>query len=113
MPFAFLPESVFAFAGIPTCESTTLMGGEFFIASQMEGGPPARTGNAHSVWAPHGTYRCRGEDEWVSLAVRSDDEWVVFCRVAGLTAMSGNPAYATAAGPSPRSSLHAGRSLRS
>lgn len=31
--------------------------------------------------APHGTYRCRGEDSWCVIAVTNDEEWRVFCQV--------------------------------
>ena len=39
-----------------------------------------RTGNrpAHGGGAPHGAYRCRGEDRWVAITVFSDDEWRAF-----------------------------------
>src|SRR5215468_657549 len=86
------------FLDLSQLEATTLMLGEFFIAEQLDGQLPARVGNRHPVWAPHGTYRCRGEDEWISLAVRSDPEWVTFCRVTGLTAFGSNSAYQTMAG---------------
>ena len=39
--------------------------------------------------APHGVYRCRGEDRWCTIAVFSDEEWHSLCRVMG------NPAWAT------------------
>ena len=29
--------------------------------------------------APHGLFRCEGEDRWVSIAVASDAEWTKFC----------------------------------
>ena len=64
-------------------EPTTLMLGEYFLAFQMTGTRPARTGNRHPCWVPHGTYRCAGEDQWISLAVRSDEEWERFCQIAG------------------------------
>jgi len=31
--------------------------------------------------APHGNYRCRGDDSWI--AVRSDAEWARLCSVMG------------------------------
>ena len=36
-------------------------------------------GNRHRRFAPQGCYRCRGEDKWVTLTVRSDREWERFC----------------------------------
>ena len=47
--------------------------------NRRERGP---TGNAHPAMAPHGTYPCRGNDQWVSIAVESDDEWRGLCRAA-------------------------------
>ncbi len=38
---------------------------------------PEPVGNRHpfGAWAPHGIYRCAGEDEWVAIACRGDEEW--------------------------------------
>jgi crotonobetainyl-CoA:carnitine CoA-transferase CaiB-like acyl-CoA transferase len=42
-------------------------------------------GNRHNqdAMAPHGCYRCKGEDEWIAIAVGSDEEWELFCGVIG------------------------------
>lgn len=79
-------------------EATTCLLGEFIIAAQLAGRQLERRGNAHPLWAPHGTYRCRGEDEWVSIAVRSDDEWRRLCDLAGLAELRDDPSLTTAAG---------------
>ena len=42
-----------------------------------------RMGNRHPSMAPHGCYRCRGEDEWVVIAIPSDAAWQRFCQVVG------------------------------
>lgn len=86
------------FLELSQLEATTTQIGEYLLAYQVAHTPPERLGNGHPVWAPHGTYRCRGEDEWVSIAVRSDEEWACLCRATGLTALLAQPAYATAAG---------------
>lgn len=39
------------------------------------GQAPERRGNRSRYFAPHGVFRCKGEDEWCAMAVRSDDEW--------------------------------------
>ena len=44
-------------------------------------------GNYDPVMAPYGNYPCAGEDEWVSIAVRTEDEW------RGLVEALGNPAW--------------------
>jgi benzylsuccinate CoA-transferase BbsF subunit len=42
-----------------------------------------RTGNRDNFMAPHGCYRCQGEDKWVAIAVSNDDEWSAFCNAVG------------------------------
>ncbi len=42
-----------------------------------------RMGNRLSYAAPHGAYRCSGEDRWVAIAVFTDEEWESFCKVIG------------------------------
>jgi crotonobetainyl-CoA:carnitine CoA-transferase CaiB-like acyl-CoA transferase len=39
------------------------------------GPPPTARGNLSDTHAPHGIYRCAGEDAWVGLAVRSKADW--------------------------------------
>lgn len=33
--------------------------------------------------APHGAYRCKGEERWCVIAVFTDEEWTAFCNVLG------------------------------
>ncbi|MFH1381630.1 MAG: CoA transferase [Chloroflexota bacterium] len=42
-----------------------------------------RTGNRDDIMAPHGCYRCQGEDKWVAIAVSSQEEWESFCKAIG------------------------------
>jgi len=49
----------------------------------MNGREPRRIGNRHPCMAPHGCYRCRGNDAWVSVAVATDEEWSAFCGTIG------------------------------
>ncbi|MFC1965428.1 CaiB/BaiF CoA transferase family protein [Chloroflexota bacterium] len=42
-----------------------------------------RTGNHHPYAAPHGAYRCRGDDRWCAIAVLTDDNWQSFCKIIG------------------------------
>ncbi|MCE2404776.1 MAG: CoA transferase [Dehalococcoidia bacterium] len=32
-------------------------------------------GNRHPALAPHGAYPCQGEDRWIAIACRNDEEW--------------------------------------
>ncbi len=40
-------------------------------------------GNRCPYAAPHGVYRCQGEDRWCAIAVFSDEEWQGFCKIMG------------------------------
>jgi len=54
------------------------------VLQQAEGGivrPP--NGNALDDAAPHEAYPAQGDDEWVVVAVRTDDEWAALCQVIG------------------------------
>ncbi|MEE9198161.1 MAG: CoA transferase [Dehalococcoidia bacterium] len=57
--------------------------GERLLASSMNREEPQRMGNSHPYYAPHGCYRCRGEDRWVTIAVTSEEEWSALCDVLG------------------------------
>ena len=49
----------------------------------MNGRLPQAKGNRDDVMAPHGCYRCRGEDKWVAIAVGNDEQWKDFCLIMG------------------------------
>ena len=86
------------FIDLSQLEATTNLIGEYLLAYQQTGELPRPAGNRHPLWAPQGTYACRGDDEWVSISVRSDDEWRRFCEAAGLAALQQDPNYATGSG---------------
>ena len=41
----------------------------------------SQMGNDHAWLAPHNVYACRGDDRWVTMAVRTEDEWRALCEV--------------------------------
>ena len=49
------------------------------------GGSAGRAGNRlpHGGGAPHGAYRCRGEDRWVVITIFTDEEWTAFVEAIG------------------------------
>ncbi|MGH7966440.1 MAG: CaiB/BaiF CoA transferase family protein [Candidatus Binatia bacterium] len=63
----------------------------------MNGTQPARNGSRDLYMAPHGVFRCRGEDRWVSIAVGSDEEWQKMCAAIGKTELARDPRFATLA----------------
>ena len=44
----------------------------------------SRMGNRSERDAPHGAFPCAGEDRWVAVACRDDDEWARLAAVLGL-----------------------------
>ena len=56
---------------------------------ELTGRAPGPRGNYDPVMAPYGNYPCQGEDEWVSIAVRTQEEWLAL--VEGM----GNPKWAS------------------
>jgi benzylsuccinate CoA-transferase BbsF subunit len=53
---------------------------EGIMAQVMNGRQPERMGNRSPIMAPYGIFRAAGEDEWVSIACGSDEEWAALCR---------------------------------
>ena len=69
-------------------ESTLNFIGPAVVRAALEGGDRAQSGNASPSTAPHGLYRCAGDDAWCAITVRDDDEW------KGLAALIGGEAGA-------------------
>ena len=67
--------------------AASLIGPELLDVA-MNSREPHRQGNRDSSSAPQGVYRCRGEDQWVSISVGSENEW------RGFVAALGSPAWA-------------------
>ena len=49
----------------------------------MNSRSPNRTRNRHDRFAPQGVYRCKGENEWVAITVRTDIEWQSLANLIG------------------------------
>ncbi|MCH8108672.1 MAG: CoA transferase [Chloroflexi bacterium] len=64
-------------------ESATQLSGEAILDYAMNGRNQRRQGNRNDFQAPHGIYRCKGGDEWVAIAVSSDEQWHALCDVLG------------------------------
>ena len=64
----------------------------------VNGREQCRIGNRHPQAAPHGAYRCKGEDRWCTIAVFTDEEWQNFCRVLNNPKWSQDPRFTTLAG---------------
>jgi crotonobetainyl-CoA:carnitine CoA-transferase CaiB-like acyl-CoA transferase len=56
------------------------------------------SGNKCDHAAPHGVYRCKGEERWVAIEVFTDEEWQSFCKVIGSPAWSRDSRFGTLSG---------------
>ncbi len=45
------------------------------LEHQFTGTSPAPRGNRHREHAPHGIYRCAGDDNWIAIACETDAQW--------------------------------------
>lgn len=59
------------------CETGLMLSGTSIIEHQITGKPTARYGNRMPFldWAPHGAYRCAGDDNWIAISIQSDAQW--------------------------------------
>jgi crotonobetainyl-CoA:carnitine CoA-transferase CaiB-like acyl-CoA transferase len=56
-------------------------------------GMPAGNRSLHPAAAPHGVYRCSGDDRWAAIAVFSDEEWQRFREALGNPAWASGPRF--------------------
>jgi len=68
--------------------------GEAFMEYFMNGRVMGTAGNRSPVMAPHNNYPCKGEDKWVSIAVKTEEEWRGFCDALGNPPWTGEERFA-------------------
>ena len=56
---------------------------EAIAAYGLAGQTERRLGNRHRWKAPHGIYRCQGDDAWVAISVANNKQWRGLCEVLG------------------------------
>lgn len=74
-------------------EVATAVLGEAIMDYSMNKRVAKPMGNRHPYYSPHGCYRCRGNDAWVTIAVTSDEEWQNLCQVLGHPDWLDNPKF--------------------
>jgi crotonobetainyl-CoA:carnitine CoA-transferase CaiB-like acyl-CoA transferase len=84
-------------------EVSHIEAGTHFVAAPLleyllTGRTPGRKGNASNIFAPHGCYPTRGEDEWITLVARTDGEWRGLVAVLDDDPSLGHPQFATLRG---------------
>lgn len=66
-------------------EAMSSLLGPLTLELSAKGNDVQRTGNRlhHGGGAPHGAYRCKGNDRWLAITVFTDDEWSAFVGAIG------------------------------
>jgi benzylsuccinate CoA-transferase BbsF subunit len=62
-------------------EGTAYTLGTTYLETSVNGDETPPKGNHYAVAAPHGCYRCQGDDRWCVISARDETEWRAFCRV--------------------------------
>jgi benzylsuccinate CoA-transferase BbsF subunit len=68
---------------------------EGVIDHTMNGIQPPRQGNRDPHMAPHGIFRCAGEQRWVAIAARTDADWQRLARAIGHPELAADANYGT------------------
>ncbi len=74
---------------------------EQVVEHSASGALPSRQGNHGPVAAPQNVYPCAGEEEWVAIAVATDEQWRALCDLLG------NPEWALSSGLASADGRHA------
>jgi benzylsuccinate CoA-transferase BbsF subunit len=75
-------------------EGTAYTLGTTYLETSVNGDETPPKGNHYAVAAPHGCYRCDGEDRWCVISVRDEEEWRAFCNAIGKAELVGDPRFA-------------------
>jgi benzylsuccinate CoA-transferase BbsF subunit len=65
------------------------------VASSGLGSAPTRMGNRVPEHCPSAVFRCKGEDEWCAIAVRSDFEWHALASALGKAELAADRRFMT------------------
>jgi benzylsuccinate CoA-transferase BbsF subunit len=72
--------------------------GPMLMDYMVNGRIAARTAGRATAVAPHGVYRCQGDDRWCVIAVCTEDDWRALCRAIGHPAWTQEARFQTMAG---------------
>ncbi|TDC91761.1 CoA transferase [Actinomadura sp. 7K507] len=83
---------------VPQTEAAAHWIGEFVLERLESDRTPAPEGNHVPDAAPHQAFPAAGDDDWVVVAVRGDEEWRALCGVLGRPGLAAAERYATLEG---------------
>ena len=71
---------------------------EALLDYQMNGNEPVPLGNRDRNAAPHGVYRCAGDDRWIAVEVHTPEQWRGLCEAIGRDDLGADAGLGTVAG---------------
>ena len=83
---------------ISQMEALSALLGPLLLEPSAKKAQAQRTGNRlpHGGGAPHGAYRCQGEDRWLAITVFTDSQWMRFVGAIGSPSWTSNRRFASA-----------------
>jgi len=79
---------------ISQAETAAAMLGPAYLEYLINGREPQPQGNFSPFAAPHGCYRCKGDDRWCVIAVETQEEWMRFCEIVEHREWAADPRFA-------------------
>lgn len=76
-------------------EATLALLPELLMSYSIEGREMGPTGAYHRLCCPYGNYPSAGDDEWVSIATGSEEEWERLCAALGTPELARDPRFDT------------------
>ncbi len=83
------------FIEVSMTEALTGMIPEAVMEYSLTGKEPPRTGNRDGRKAPHGVFRCLGEEKWVAISVETDAQFRALAQVSGNEGWASDARFAT------------------
>jgi benzylsuccinate CoA-transferase BbsF subunit len=77
-------------------EAIAMLNSDALMDYMMNGRVRMRKGNKHDRMAPHDCYRCRGDDNWISIAVANEQEWRALCNAMGKPQLAEDARFSSA-----------------
>ncbi len=83
------------FVDVSQMDSAVATLGEPLLAHQLAGDAIGPQGNGHTRFFPHGIFAAEGEERWLTLTARTQEEWSALCGVIGRGAWAGDATLAS------------------
>jgi benzylsuccinate CoA-transferase BbsF subunit len=83
------------FIDVSMTEATMMQLPESILDFTVNGRVDRPRGNDDGLAAPNNCYPCKGDDQWIAISVRDEDDWVAFRGALGEPAWTRDPRFAS------------------